>query len=325
MTPGSESMSGSGSCQADNHHLHATVPSPTIRSMEWVALMFVHNGPESTYRMGSARPTDPYSHLQNQDKENKYGQDLSSTKHQQNETDEAEKDDFYDRLLRITQEPTATKHFRLQVMGALHAKIGGDNTVRFEEIMRTARFTERQWREILANLCATSSLVIGGSLFQHKRIYKATWVSPDHLTENQIDQVSVSKSSLGEASMMFKGQTRSGHYEKAFDSVDTEKASGGCLRLYGVPEKTTNSIRNSYEGMTIVELSMETRLQTRSRSKWLGKDQRQELRQQTRQNASRARDPSETIGMEFGTRPETRLQARAGLSGTHKERGGGKS
>ena len=38
-------------------------------------------------------------------------------------------------------------------------------------------------------------------------------------------------------------------YEKAFDSVD-RKSLWRLLRLYGVPEKITNIIRNSYEGMT---------------------------------------------------------------------------
>jgi hypothetical protein len=32
--------------------------------------------------------------------------------------------------------------------------------------------------------CADNNFVIGGSIFQHKDIHKATWVSADHTTKN---------------------------------------------------------------------------------------------------------------------------------------------
>ena len=47
--------------------------------------------------------------------------------------------------------------------------------------------------ERCTDLCATSSLIIGGSLLQHQRIHKATWVSPDLQTENQIDYMCIGK------------------------------------------------------------------------------------------------------------------------------------
>nr|KAG5705881.1 hypothetical protein BaRGS_030771 [Batillaria attramentaria] len=45
--------------------------------------------------------------------------------------------------------------------------------------------------EMLADFCATNNLVIGGTLFPHWSCHKATWVSPDHQTENQTDHVMV--------------------------------------------------------------------------------------------------------------------------------------
>ena len=39
--------------------------------------------------------------------------------------------------------------------------------------------------EILADLCAFKKLIVEDSVFTHRRIHKATWIPPDHRTENQ--------------------------------------------------------------------------------------------------------------------------------------------
>ncbi len=41
--------------------------------------------------------------------------------------------------------------------------------------------------------CAANNIVIGGSVFPYRRIHKATWVSHDQVTENQIDYIGISK------------------------------------------------------------------------------------------------------------------------------------
>ena len=45
--------------------------------------------------------------------------------------------------------------------------------------------------ERFVNACAADNIVIGGNVFPHKRIHKATWVSPDQVTENQIDHIGI--------------------------------------------------------------------------------------------------------------------------------------
>ena len=65
------------------------------------------------------------------------------------------------------------------MMGDFDAKTGSDNRG-YEEIMGQHGLGERRDNdERFADLCALSNLVIGGSVFQHKRMHKATWVSTD--------------------------------------------------------------------------------------------------------------------------------------------------
>ena len=47
--------------------------------------------------------------------------------------------------------------------------------------------------ERFADACVLNNMAIGGSVFPHKRVHKATWVFPDLITENQIDHVCIAK------------------------------------------------------------------------------------------------------------------------------------
>ncbi|KAK7110430.1 hypothetical protein V1264_014307 [Littorina saxatilis] len=108
-----------------------------------------------------------------------------------NDTEEEDKEEFYNRMATIIQK-CPSRNITI-VMGDLNAKIGSDNRG-YEEIMGQQGLGEMNDNgERLADLCATNNLVIGGSLFQHKRIHKATWISPDLSTENQIDHVCIGK------------------------------------------------------------------------------------------------------------------------------------
>ena len=76
-------------------------------------------------------------------------------------------------------------------MGDMNAKIGSDNTDREREIGRHGLEEMNENGKMLADFCSTNSLVLGGTIFSHRKCHKATCVSPDKLTENQIDHVMV--------------------------------------------------------------------------------------------------------------------------------------
>lgn len=78
-------------------------------------------------------------------------------------------------------------------MGDFNAKIGSNN-LGFEVIMGQQGLGKMNENgERFANLCAISNLVIGRGFFHHRHIHKANWVSPDLMTENQIDHVCIGK------------------------------------------------------------------------------------------------------------------------------------
>ena len=77
------------------------------------------------------------------------------------------------------------------LMGDFNAKIGMDNTG-YEDNMGTHGLGQmNETGERFSDLCALNQLVIGCNIFPHKRIHKATWISPNHVTENQIDHICI--------------------------------------------------------------------------------------------------------------------------------------
>ena len=104
-----------------------------------------------------------------------------------NDAEEEKKDDFYQQLQAVIDKRGAKDMTIL--MGDFNAKIGPDNTG-YDNIMGTHGLGQMNENgERFADLCALNQLVIGGSIFPHKRIHKVTWRSPDHVTENQIDHI----------------------------------------------------------------------------------------------------------------------------------------
>lgn len=92
-----------------------------------------------------------------------------------NDSDVEEKQEFYDRLQSAVDK--CVERDITIVMGDFNAKIGEDNTG-YEEVMGRHGLGElRENGERFVDFCALNRLVIGGSIFPHGRIHKATWVS----------------------------------------------------------------------------------------------------------------------------------------------------
>ena len=79
------------------------------------------------------------------------------------------------------------------LMGYFNMKISSINRG-FEEVMGQQRLgIVNENGKLFLNMRVINRMVIGGSIFPHKRIHKATWISPDHKTENQIDHVCINQ------------------------------------------------------------------------------------------------------------------------------------
>ena len=108
-----------------------------------------------------------------------------------NEAEDEDKEDFYNRLQSIlTKLPNKDINI---VMGDLNAKVGEDNR-NYEQVMgKHGLGAVNDNRDRLLACCVYNKLAIGGTVFPHKKIHKATWVSPDGQTENQIDHFCISR------------------------------------------------------------------------------------------------------------------------------------
>uniref|UniRef100_A0A0L8HRT3 Endonuclease/exonuclease/phosphatase domain-containing protein n=1 Tax=Octopus bimaculoides TaxID=37653 RepID=A0A0L8HRT3_OCTBM len=80
----------------------------------------------------------------------------------------------------------------IMVMGDFNANIGNIN-LGYEAIMgKHGLGSINANGQLFADFCANNELVIVGTLFPHKDLHKATWISPDLKTQNQIDHIYVS-------------------------------------------------------------------------------------------------------------------------------------
>ena len=109
-------------------------------------------------------------------------------------TEQAEEEDkelFYSCLQR--QIDKTPRHDLLLVIGDLNAKVGSDNSG-YEECMgKQGGGESNENGSLFKDLCRENGLVIGGTVFKHKKIHKLTWTSPDQRSINQIDHIAINQ------------------------------------------------------------------------------------------------------------------------------------
>nr|XP_049588581.1 craniofacial development protein 2 [Syngnathus scovelli] len=108
-----------------------------------------------------------------------------------NNAEEEMKDNFYNQLQHLLQS-RKEKDLTL-LMGDMNAKVGNNNNGYELAMGRHGLGTMNENGERFSDICADTNLVIGGTIFPHKHIHKATWISPDHTTENQIDHICINR------------------------------------------------------------------------------------------------------------------------------------
>ena len=79
------------------------------------------------------------------------------------------------------------------VMGDMNAKIGSNNEGLEHDMGRHGIGNMNKNGELFSELCASCDLIIGGTVFPHKTCHKVSWVSPDNITENQIEHIAISE------------------------------------------------------------------------------------------------------------------------------------
>ena len=127
------------------------------------------------------------------------------------------KDDFYELQATVEQMPIVT-NVKI-VMGDLNAKVEMDNKGREEVMGRHGVRAEMNGNGVKwTDFCQVNELVIGGMLFPHRECHKQTWMSPNGVTENQINHMGFSerwRNLLREVRVKHEADIGSGHYLQA--------------------------------------------------------------------------------------------------------------
>ena len=130
-----------------------------------------------------------------------------------NQASDEDKDNFYEQLQ--TEVSKVKAHDVLVLCGDLNAKVGSQNEGIERNMGRYGLGEQNENGERFVGFCVENNLTIGGTMFQHKNIHKATWISPDKNTTNQIDHLAINnkwRSSLNDVRTQRGADINSDHF-----------------------------------------------------------------------------------------------------------------
>ena len=82
-------------------------------------------------------------------------------------------------MMRYKQQLTKYQGDESIVLGDINAKVGEDKSGREENMGKHGVGSMNENGELFADFSVLNNLVIGGSIFPHKRHHKSAWISPD--------------------------------------------------------------------------------------------------------------------------------------------------
>ena len=91
------------------------------------------------------------------------------------------KEQFYAELQQVQEK--VPKHDLLIILGDCNAKIGREKAYQKVTIKHTLHDTTNGNGELVCEYATVNDMVVASTFFQHKKIHKGTWISPDNLTQ----------------------------------------------------------------------------------------------------------------------------------------------
>jgi exonuclease III len=108
---------------------------------------------------------------------------------------EETKEQFYDNLQYLVDK--TLKNDTIIILGDVNAQLGKERMYNEVTGQHTLHKETNANGELLCEFAYANNMIVMSNDFQHKRIHKITWLSPDQNTANQIDHIIMNANKKG--------------------------------------------------------------------------------------------------------------------------------